>query len=61
MLEPAHGLLDDERFWRYQSRGLALFITADSTRIYRLPLSFEPLVLIPDRFLNLKPATAAFL
>jgi len=59
MLEPAHGLLDDERFWRYQSRGLALFITADSTRIYRLPLSFEPLVLITDRF-YLKPLLPLF-
>jgi hypothetical protein len=59
MLEPAHRLLDDERFWRYQSRGLALFITPDSTQMYRLPLNFEPLVVVTNRF-HLKPLLPLF-
>jgi hypothetical protein len=59
MLKPVYGLLGDERFWRYQSRGLAIFLTADSARMYRLPLSFESLVVVTNRF-HLKPLLPLF-
>jgi hypothetical protein len=59
MLEPAYKLLEDDRFWRYQSRGLAVFLTSDSTQIYRLPLNFESLVVVTNRF-HLKPLLPLF-
>ena len=54
MLASAYGLLENERFWRYQSQGLALFITPEETNLYRLPLDFESLVVVTSRF-HLKP------
>jgi hypothetical protein len=59
MLESAYGLLDNERFWRHQSQGLALFITPEATRMYRLPLDFESLVVVTNRF-HLKPLLPLF-
>jgi len=59
MLDPAYELLEDERFWRYQSQGLALFITPDFMQMYRLPLSFESLVVVTNRF-HLKPMLPLF-
>ncbi|MEO1298766.1 MAG: hypothetical protein AAFW75_23895, partial [Cyanobacteria bacterium J06636_16] len=53
-LAPAVSLLEDENFWRYQSHGLALFLTLETAQIYRLPLSFESLVVVGDRF-HVKP------
>src|SRR5215207_478989 len=37
ILEPARELLADEVFWRYQSDGLALFLSRNDFRSYRLP------------------------
>lgn len=59
MLAPAYDLLDNERFWRHQSQGLALFITPDQVRMYRSPLKFEPLVMVGQRF-HLKPLLPLF-
>mgnify|MGYP001791357476 CR=1 FL=1 len=58
-LSTAALLIEDENFWRYQSHGLTLFITPEETRIYRLPLSFETLVTVSDRF-HLKPLLPLF-
>lgn len=58
-LAPAVSLLEDENFWRYQSHGLALFLTLETAHIYRLPLSFESLVVVGDRF-HLKPLLPLF-
>jgi hypothetical protein len=54
LLEPAQGLLQDGLFWQYQSDGLAMFISSESFRYYRLPFDFEPLVVVTDRF-HIKP------
>ena len=54
MLEPARGLLEDEPFWRHQADGLALFLSSGSFRRYRLPLPFEELAVVADRY-HLKP------
>lgn len=53
LLEPAHQL-DRDEFWRHQDAGLVLFIAQDFFRYYRLPVEFEELVVVGDRF-HLKP------
>ncbi len=59
MLAPAYELLDNERFWRHQSQGLALFITPSTFRMYRLPLEFESLAVVTQPF-HLKPLLSLF-
>lgn len=59
IMKPAQRLLDDPGFWRRQSDGLALFLTAEESHIYRLPLAFEELVVISERF-HLKPILPFF-
>lgn len=59
MLEPGMALLDDQPFWRYQSCGLALFLTPEGMKLYRLPLEFESLAVVSDRF-HLKPLLPLF-
>jgi len=54
LLAPAHALLSDGLFWRYQSDGLAVFLTQDTFRYHRLPFDFDELVVVADRF-HLKP------
>jgi hypothetical protein len=50
ILKPAQRLLQEPGFWRHQSDGLAVFFTAEEFHHYRLPLPFEELVVISDRF-----------
>ncbi|WP_194021062.1 hypothetical protein [Nodosilinea sp. LEGE 07298] len=59
LLQPAFDLLEDDHFWRHQSQGLALFLTAEAMELYRLPLEFELLVVVGDRF-HLKPLLPLF-
>jgi hypothetical protein len=59
MLEPGRALLENDRFWRHQSQGLALFLTPDRMRLYRLPLDFPAAVFVGDRF-HLKPLLPLF-
>lgn len=54
MLAPAQERLSDALFWQYQSGGLALFLSPDFSRFYRLPLNFKELVVVADRF-HVKP------
>jgi hypothetical protein len=54
LLEPSQKLVWDGLFWQYQSDGLALFLSAGAFRRYRLPLDFEELVIVSDRF-HIKP------
>ena len=54
LLRPAEDLLDDKEFWRYQSDGLAVFLSKDFTRIYRLPSNFDELLVISKKF-HIKP------
>ncbi len=49
-LQPARRLLEDGLFWRHQSTGLAIFVSASLFRNYCLPLDFQQLVVISDRF-----------
>jgi hypothetical protein len=50
LLGAARLLLQDSLFWQYQRDGLALFLSPDTLRYYRLPLNFKQLVVVSDRF-----------
>ncbi len=50
LLAPARKLLEDGRYWRHQSDGLAVFIGPEGFREYRLPLSFDELAVVSDRY-----------
>lgn len=50
LLEPAQPLLEDHKFWQYQSGGLALFLSPAVKRVYTLPLNFTELTMVADRF-----------
>jgi hypothetical protein len=54
LLEPAEKLLQDSLFWQHQSDGLAIFLSSEDFRYYRLPFDFEELVVVTDRF-HIKP------
>lgn len=54
LLSPAQALVEDEIFWQQQSDGLAVFLAEGLARKYRLPLDFEDLVVVSDRF-HVKP------
>ncbi|HDQ74019.1 MAG TPA: hypothetical protein ENN19_18270, partial [Chloroflexi bacterium] len=59
MLKPAQRLLQEPGFWRNQSDGLAVFFTPETFHYYRLPLPFEELMVISNRF-HLKPLLPFF-
>ncbi len=49
-LAPILELVSDGEYWRHQSEGLALFRSANWFRAFRVPVSFEPMHHIGDRF-----------
>jgi hypothetical protein len=51
-------LVDDDEFWRFQARSLAIFATPDNIKTFRVPNALEPLVVVSDRF-HLKPLLRA--
>jgi hypothetical protein len=59
MLEPASMLLQDSTFWQHQSDGLAIFISSNGIRRYRLPLNFEEFVAVMDH-IHIKPLLPLF-
>jgi Bacterial archaeo-eukaryotic release factor family 7 len=59
MLKPAQRLSQEPAFWRHQSDGLAAFFMPEAFHSYRLPLPFEELVVISNRF-HLKPLLPFF-
>jgi hypothetical protein len=59
LLDQASRLLPDDLFWRHQLDGLALFVSRTLFRYYRLPLRFEPLTVVADRF-HVKPLLPLF-
>ncbi len=54
LLEPAQALPGNVLFWRRQSDGLALFLSADLFRCFRLPVAFDELIVVAERF-HIKP------
>jgi release factor family 11 len=47
-------LVDDDEFWRYQARSLAVFVTPTAGTTFRLPNQLVAMVEVSDRF-HLKP------
>jgi hypothetical protein len=50
LLSPVRQLVQRSMFWRYQSDGLALFLTHGFFRYFRLPLRLPAFVTIEERF-----------
>jgi len=59
LLGPARELVKDTLFWQHQSDGLAVFVCPGTFRFYRLPLSFDPLVMVGKGF-YVKPLVRLF-
>jgi hypothetical protein len=59
MLEPVSKFLQDSYFWQHQSDGLAIFLSSNRVRHYRLPLNFEEFVVVMDHF-HIKPLLPLF-
>ena len=57
--EPIQKLCDNPGFWQYQNDGLALFRSPDQFYYYRLPLRFDELVVVTERF-HVKPLLRLF-
>jgi hypothetical protein len=51
-------LVDDDEFWRYQARSLAVFVTPTTSTTFRLANSLTAMVEVSDRF-HLKPLLRA--
>ncbi|HOO91089.1 MAG TPA: hypothetical protein PLA74_09745 [Syntrophales bacterium] len=58
ILAPAQEMSGNIPFWQNQSDGLAVFLSPDTFKYYRLPKRFEELVVITDRF-HIKPLIPA--
>jgi hypothetical protein len=56
--EQLDDLVDDDEFWRFQARSLAVLATPDNTRTFRVPNALKPVVEVADRFF-LKPLLRA--
>jgi hypothetical protein len=54
LVEHLDDLVDDEEFWRFQARSLAILATPDSVRTFRVPNALTTMVEVSDRF-HLKP------
>jgi len=54
LAEHLDDLVDDDEFWRFQARSLAVFATPDNVRTFRVPNTFEAVVEVSDRF-HIKP------
>jgi hypothetical protein len=52
--EELDDLVDDDEFWRFQAHSLAIFVTPQNLRTFRLPNALQPLVIVSDRF-HVKP------
>ncbi len=53
-LKPALNLLNDGAFWLRRNEGLAIFLAVDRLYHHRLPVRFEELVVVTERF-HVKP------
>jgi hypothetical protein len=50
LLDPARRLVDDEEFWRYQERGLGVFVAPGFCRVHKLPVEVGEEVSIGSHF-----------
>lgn len=54
LLAPAQDLISDTRFWSHQSNGLAIFISEGQFILHSVPLAFDELVVVSERY-HVKP------
>lgn len=54
LMHPAEELLWNKDFWQHQEDGLAIFLTNDFHKVYRLPVEFEELLMTGTSF-QIKP------
>lgn len=54
LMGPAEELLWNKDFWQHQGDGLAILLTNDFIRVYRLPVEFDELLIISNSF-HIKP------
>lgn len=59
LLREPRALLKDSPFWQHQLDGLAVFLAPDFYETYRLPLSFNSLTIVGERF-HIKPLLPLF-
>lgn len=57
--EHSDELIDDDEFWPYLSNSLAVFITPETIRTFRLPNALSAVAMASDRFF-IKPLLRAF-
>ncbi|MBL6448069.1 hypothetical protein JMN32_17255 [Fulvivirga sp. 29W222] len=60
LVQPIESLLEDVTFWKYQSEGLALFLSNDHFYKYTLPLNFTPFNYVSHEF-YLEPLLPMFI
>lgn len=58
-LEEARHYLNETEYWQHQHDGLAIFMAEAFFEMFRLPLQFEPLTLVSERF-HIKPLLPLF-
>ncbi len=58
LLEHVDGVIEDDEFWRLQANSLAVLVTPETIRTYRLANTILPMVQVSDRF-HLKPLLRA--
>ena len=58
LAEHLDDLVDDDEFWRFQARSLAILATPEHVRTFRVPNALAPMVEVSDRF-HLKPLLRA--
>jgi hypothetical protein len=58
LLKPALRMIEDEEFWQHQDAGLAVLVAKDRCHQFRLPIEFQELVAVQDRF-YIKPLLPA--
>jgi hypothetical protein len=54
LMRPVEGLLSDASFWQHQGDGLAVFLSPEFSRTFRLPSQFEELAVVGRKF-HIKP------
>lgn len=54
LLAPIMEEMDDEDFWQQQDQGLAIFVTQNVSRYYKVPIELSELVVVTEQF-HLKP------
>ncbi|MDI6799610.1 MAG: hypothetical protein QMD53_02925 [Actinomycetota bacterium] len=59
LLDPVRPLMSDGLFWQHQGEGLAIFLSREKAFRYRLPLEFEELATVGERF-HVKPLLSLF-